>query len=153
MSNINEKWKVYKLVSPTGRTYVGCTKLPANRRWKNGMGYKNNTELFNDILSYGWNNFECYIIAEYEDETAAREREHSEIQKFPDGYNTYRGVKGYVPTGNPPSSPKKVLCVETNRTYSSVHMAASETGLSRVKISECCNGKRKRTGGCHWKFV
>lgn len=149
----NEQWKVYALISPKGRVYIGCTKLPLEKRWEKGSNYKHNKELFDDIIQYGWHNFQGIIIAQYNDETAAREREHAEIQKFPDGYNIFRGIKGYVPTGNPPSPPKQVLCVETKQIYSSIHTAASETGLSRVKISECCNGKRKRTGGYHWKFI
>ena len=152
MSN-TEKWKVYKLVSPDGRVYIGCTKLPLRKRWEKGSNYKHNRELFDDIVLYGWENFKGYLLGEYDDETTAREHEHTEIKKYPDGYNIYRGVKGYIPTGNQPSPPKQVRCVETKKVYSSVHAAASETGLSRVKISECCNGKRKRTGGYHWEFI
>ena len=153
MSNTNETWSVYKLMSPTGRTYIGCTKLPLKKRWESGSNYQHNKELFTDIVQYGWDNFSATCIAEYTDEAAAREREHTEIQNYPDGYNIYRGIKGYIPTGNSPSPPKQVVCIETNKTYSSIHAAAAETGLSRIKISECCNGKRKRTGGYHWKFI
>lgn len=150
MSN-NEIWKVYKLTSPTGRVYIGCTKLDINKRWQNGRNYKSNDNLFNDIVLYGWNSFTKEVLVEFECEEDARHHEHCLIQMYPDGYNLYR-AKPKV-KGTPPSQPKLVLCVETKQTYNSVHSAANETGLSRVKISECCNGKRKRTGGYHWKFV
>lgn len=152
MSN-TKQWKVYKLTSPNGRSYIGCTELPLSRRWENGSNYKHNKELFADIVQYGWASFTKEVLYSFESESEARSHEHTTIQKYPDGYNIYRGIKGYTPTGNPPSPPKQVLCVELNKIYSSIHTAASETGLSRVKISECCNGKRKRTGGYHWKFV
>lgn len=146
-------WTVYKLVSPTNRVYIGCTNIPLEKRWEKGSNYHHNKELFDDIVQYGWDSFKKLVVFEFENETDARECEHSEIQKYHDGYNIYRGIKSYIPTGNPPSQPKQVLCVETNQIYPSLHVAASETGLSRIKISECCNGKRKRTGGHHWKFI
>ena len=152
-TNTANDWKVYKLTSPKGRSYIGCTQLPLNNRWENGANYKHNKELFEDILFYGWKSFTKEVLKVFENEIDAREYEHDMIQSFPDGYNIYRGRKGYIPTGNQPSPPKQVVCVETNETYPSIHMAANMTGLSRVKISECCNGRRKRTGGYHWKFT
>lgn len=156
MSNNTQRlnyWTVYKLVSPTDRVYIGCTNLPLVKRWERGSNYRHNKELFNDIVKYGWDSFKKQIVFESECEADARECEHSEIKKYPSGYNIYRGITGYIPTGNLPSQPKQVVCVETEKVYNSLHAAAAETGLSRVKISECCNGKRKRTGGYHWKFV
>ena len=32
-------WIVYKHTSPSGKVYIGITNQPANKRWKNGMGY------------------------------------------------------------------------------------------------------------------
>jgi hypothetical protein len=151
--SLNDNWKVYKLTSPNGRDYIGCTKLPLNKRWENGRNYKHNKELFDDIIQYGWNSFKKEILAVFECESDARNYEHDQIQQHPNGYNIYRGIKGYVPTGNPRTPSKQVMCVETKKIYSSIHTAAKETGLSRVKISECCSGKRKRTGGYHWKYT
>lgn len=150
MSN-NKIWKVYQLTSPKGRVYIGCTKLDADKRWQNGRNYKSNTELFDDIVLYGWSSFKKEVLVEFEYEADARYHEHCLIRQYPDGYNIYR-AKPKTP-GALPSQPKSVMCVETKEIFNSVHSAASETGLSRVKISECCNGKRKRTGGFHWKFV
>ena len=150
---MSNKWSVYKLVSPNGRVYIGCTELPLKLRFQNGRGYKNNSELWNDIIYYGWNNFEEYILAEYEDETAARNKEHEEIKKYPDGYNRYCGIKGYTPTGNPKTPPKKVQCVETGIIYNSIYQAARENGLAKNKISYCCRGLRNKTGGYQWKFL
>lgn len=149
----NTKWKVYKLVSPDYRVYIGCTHLPLETRFQNGRGYKNNKELFDDIILYGWNNFKAYQIAEYEDEHLAREREHAEIKKYPDGYNRYRGISPRPTTGQPKTPPKRVLCLETGVTYDSIYQAAQQTGLAKNKISYCCRGIRNKTGGFHWKFV
>ena len=152
MSNTIEKWKVYKLVSPSGRVYIGCTKLPIDKRWQSGRNYKSNKELFDDIVKYGWDNFAGYILTEYDDEIEAREREHIEIQNYPDGYNIYRGnYRNYDPNWQPVKKP--VLCVETGVIYESIYDAAKQTGLAKNKISYCCRGIRNKTGGFHWKFA
>lgn len=46
---------VYVLVFPNHKMYVGQTRNPFGR-WSNGQGYKENIEMYNDILNYGWSN-------------------------------------------------------------------------------------------------
>ena len=49
---------------------------------------------------------------------------------------------------------KVVLCVETGIVYSSLSDAAKACGLTDgYPISLCCRGKRKTSGGYHWKYV
>lgn len=151
--NNSHDWKVYKLTSSNGRSYIGCTKLPLATRWKNGTNYKHNQELFNDIVELGWCTFEKEVIATFEREEDARQCEHEMIQAYPDGYNIYRGIKDYVPTGNPRTEAKAVQCVETGIIYESIKEASRQTGLAKNKISYCCRGIRNKTGGYHWKFI
>ena len=47
---------------------------------------------------------------------------------------------------------KRIQCVETNVVYDSFADAARKTGLNRTKIVSCCTGKRKTTGGLHFKY-
>lgn len=48
---------------------------------------------------------------------------------------------------------KKVECIETGIIYKSAMEASRELGIDNRKISECCRGKRQRTGGYHWRFA
>lgn len=48
---------------------------------------------------------------------------------------------------------KKILCVETDTVYDSFADAARKTGLNRTKIVSVCTGKRKSTGGFHFRYA
>ena len=49
---------------------------------------------------------------------------------------------------------KKVICVETQQIFSSLHEAERITGVSHCNISQVCNhrGNRETAGGFHWEF-
>lgn len=51
------------------------------------------------------------------------------------------------------SKSKKVLCIETNQVYKSIHEIERETGICYQNVFKCCIGKRKTAGGYHWKYV
>ena len=42
---------------------------------------------------------------------------------------------------------------EVVNTYCSAREASRQTGFNQGNISQCCNGKRKTTGGFIWKFA
>lgn len=48
---------------------------------------------------------------------------------------------------------KRIICLETGLIYPSARAAAKHLNLHYSKISLVCNGKRKTTGGFHFKFV
>lgn len=47
---------------------------------------------------------------------------------------------------------KKIICVETGKIYSSGQEAYRDTGIDYRNISAVVCGKRKTTGGFHWRF-
>jgi len=49
--------------------------------------------------------------------------------------------------------PKKVLCIDTQEVFNSIHEASKKLGLAQSKISLVCNGKRNHTGGYKFKFL
>lgn len=56
--------------------------------------------------------------------------------------NTYGGV-----------GKKKVKCIETGIVYESIGECSKKLNLSRNKISDVCNKKRKSTGNLHFEFA
>ena len=79
------------------KVYIGQTCQEPEKRWKNGLGYKNCPRFYSAIVSYGWDNFE-HLILETHILTSkeADEKERYYIQKYhstnPDyGYNLAEG--------------------------------------------------------------
>ena len=46
-----------------------------------------------------------------------------------------------------------VICIETGKYYSTMRLAALDSGASYTKITECCKGRRQKTGGYHWRYA
>lgn len=51
------------------------------------------------------------------------------------------------------ASKKKVVCVETGKTYDSVTEAAKDVGVSRPAISHIILGKYETSAGFHWRYA
>lgn len=47
----------------------------------------------------------------------------------------------------------KVLCVETGEVFKSIREASLKYNIKETHISRVCRGRRKRTGGFHWRYV
>lgn len=48
---------------------------------------------------------------------------------------------------------KAVYCLELDRIFEGVKIAAQELSLHQSNITSCCQGKRKTCGGFHFQFV
>ena len=48
---------------------------------------------------------------------------------------------------------KQVYCLELDKVFAGVKIAARELSLSAGHISSCCQGKLKTTGGYHWQYI
>lgn len=59
-----DKYIVYMHTCPNSKRYIGITKLSPNARWKNGLGYKSQSNFYADIVKFGWNNIKHEIIDE-----------------------------------------------------------------------------------------
>lgn len=74
-----KEWLVYKHTFPNGRVYYGITSREENERWKNGFGYRQNSEMFDAIVKYGWDNIKHEIITDGLSETQAKQIEKAFI--------------------------------------------------------------------------
>lgn len=93
-------YSVYMLVSPNKKRYIGMTRQKVSYRWNYGKGYKENAPLWNDIIKYGWDRFEKYILEEGLTEGQASRKEQIYIALFgtqnPEtGYNREMGGKHF----------------------------------------------------------
>lgn len=161
------EFNVYKLTSPDGKVYVGCSKNLKNR-WK---GRRYNGLLVAAIEKFGWSSFKKEVVATFDtrEEAEAREAEEIAAHNATDecfGYNiaTSKG-RGGVPgafKGKHLTSEHKgkiaeaklrpVECIETGEVYGSIKEAEEATGFGHGCISRVCRGLRKSTHGTHWKF-
>ena len=75
---IERNYVVYKHTSPSGKVYIGITRLyPYEKRWRHGNGYKSNKYFYSAIQKYEWNNFKHEII---ENNLTKEQAENMEIE-------------------------------------------------------------------------
>jgi len=55
--------------------------------------------------------------------------------------------------GRIPPNSRKVVCLENNKTYNSLHHAARELNCLVSKISLVCQGKRKTTNNLRFRYI
>ena len=48
---------------------------------------------------------------------------------------------------------RPVICMETEKKYKSIMEAERDSGALCSHICECASGKRKTTGGKHWRYL
>lgn len=48
---------------------------------------------------------------------------------------------------------KKLICLETGKTYNSTREAANDFGISRASICNYCNGKYNSRLGLHFRYI
>jgi group I intron endonuclease len=48
---------------------------------------------------------------------------------------------------------RPVICIETNKIYESISLAAKDINLSHCSIGAVLNGRNKTAGGYHWKYA
>lgn len=146
MSNVieNDNYCVYIHTSPSGKSYVGQTKLKPEERWgKDGAGYlrkyKESSKYHQPafakaILKYGWGNFEHEVIANNLTKEEANNFEKLLIEKL----NTMDSKHGYnIKEGGSNGS----LSEETKRKLSEINKNKHLSEEHKNKISESNKGK------------
>lgn len=170
------EYVVYQLTSPEGKKYIGVSKQP-EVRWSNGNGYRNNKELFNDIVKFGWDAFVKEFICVGVSKRDGEGLEGSKIDEFETqiyGYNHNGGGQGgkglprvhteatkkkmkesrakYLANNTPHKTAVAQIDQEGQivATYESMSHASRQTGINQGNISRCCNGQIDQIGGYTW---
>lgn len=144
------------------KAYIGQTCQGLSQRWGRGSMYKTCSLFYKAIQKYGWDNFEHIVFATGLSQEEANKTEKMLIALF----DTMNKEKGYNLTSGGDnrklsqetkdkigkSGRKAVYCIELDRVFDSITIAANELGLNTGHISNCCKGKRKTCGGYHWEY-
>ena len=145
-------YSIYKLTSPTGKVYIGQTKAEkVERRWGYGCNYSKNIALTNDIMEYGWKNFQHEVLETVNTKSEATEKERYYILL----YKSYEPEYGYNKSLNESSQPvvrTYIRCVETGVLYESMVAAGEKYGVTNEAIRQAII-KGWVSGGKHWEKV
>lgn len=143
-------WKVYILIFPNDKKYVGITSQKVQHRWRNGKGYQNSPAIYNAIIMHEWENIEKNILYTHLTKEEAEIMEVKLITKYKSnqkkyGYNIQNGGHsvGYLSqeTKSKISKSKKGKGLgKDNPFYNKTHTAETKAKLSRLAKG------RKHTG-------
>ena len=120
-----ENYIVYCHQTPSGKRYIGITRLPPNRRWDNGRGYL--AQVFGRaIKKYGWDNIQHIILKDSLSKEEACELEQYYIDKF----KTQNPKYGYnISNGGETNS----VSAETRKKLSERHLGKKHPNSSKTK--------------------
>lgn len=157
---------IYKITNTkTGDFYIGQTVNLVDRH-RYPSNYKNCTDLYKDIIKYGWFVFRKEVIEQCKPEELD-ERELHYINTLEPKYNI-RGVgKDNVyaiaevtkrrmsanKLDDPRLKRKGVRNKTTGEEFKSLTEAAASVGADKIGISRACKGIRKTVKGCEWEFI
>ena len=162
-----QKYCIYKHTCTVNeKSYIGQTCQKPARRWEaNGKGYEDQSVFWSAIQKYGWNTFTHEILEEGLTLSQANEREKYWIAYYHTyindpgscGYNATRGADGgdsarcdYVRAKLRAKSVKrKVICIETQEVFESVHAACQ----INKHVADCLSGQRHTASGYHWAYL
>lgn len=102
---IENKWNLYRHITPSGKVYIGITSQKPEYRWNNGNGYLHSrkTKFKSSILKYGWDNIKHEVLFTNLNEDAAKRLEVELIRHYKNlGISLNHtdggeGVKGMTP--------------------------------------------------------
>ena len=89
--NWQKHYSVYCLTSPDGKRYIGISRFAAERRWKNGKGYRGNRRLNADLEKHGFACFRQEVLYRGLEREEAERLEAELIAR----YDTTDPEKGY----------------------------------------------------------
>ena len=105
------EYTVYRHISPSGKVYVGITKLSLSFRWNQGRGYKRCKLFYRAIQKYGWDNLLHCVVCSGLTKTEACLLEQHLINYYKSknlSYNIVNGGEGTCGFFMPEEAKKKI---------------------------------------------
>ena len=155
-------YKVYRHISPSGRVYVGITKLSLSFRWNQGRGYKRCKLFYRAIQKYGWDNFIHEVVLDKITKSEAIYTEKYLIRWYKMhniSYNITDGGESTIGFHMPEDAKKKIskfvsefhkkpvlqynISGEFIREYPSALEASKFLGFGKTSVSNCASGRRR----------
>ena len=155
----NNSYCIYCHIVPNDKKYYGCTSLKPEYRWgKDGNGYKNNIDFYNDIIFYGWDSIEHIVIAKglTKDEAEWLEEELIKTNRTYDseyGYNKFIGIKWTDEQKEARSGENSFLYGKYHTGENNPHYGKHHSKKAKNRISEANKGKRTGANSPHAKKV
>jgi len=120
MKKNKNNYKVYKHTNLiNGKIYIGETcEAFVTRCGHNGWGYHLQPKFYNDIIKYGWNNFNHEIIKDnlsHDDAIALEKKLIAKFNSMINGYNNSIGDKGCTGYHQTEEAKQKISEVQTGR--------------------------------------
>jgi group I intron endonuclease len=142
-----ENYTLYRHISPTGKVYIGITRLDPNARWRNGHGYVNNKHFFNAIMKHGWDNFTHDILAHdlTKDEACAAEQEAIAFYRSNDPKYGYNNTTGGEHTTLSPESRRRMSEARSGERH--FNYGKNFDAEHRRKLSESHRGEKNPNWG------
>lgn len=144
---------IYKHINKiNGKIYIGQTTQKPQRRFHNGTHYIKSrgkiTEFGEDIIKYGWHNFEHVILEECDNEKLdERERfyiyEYSKKDKL---YNIQKGGKKFPICAVDRKDGKVYL-------FNSANSAEKKLGINHSNIAAVCKRKMRYAKGYYFCYL
>lgn len=88
---MTNNYKVYMHSFPNGKKYIGSTSTSLQQRWNNGKGYYFQSDMFDAICKFGWNNIKHYLLFDGLSKEEAKNIENALIYNL----KTYKKSFGY----------------------------------------------------------
>ena len=88
-------YKVYILIFPNDKVYIGMTHQEEKNRWLDGKGYTFNERMYEDIINYGWKNISKKTIYKNLTKEEALEKEKELIIHYKSNLKKHGYNKNY----------------------------------------------------------
>ena len=126
------------------KKYIGITSQTPQKRWRNGLGYKDGVFRL-AIDKYGWENFSHEILFSGLSETEAKNKEIELISL----YNTTDRNYGYNRTKGGDGAAGIEVSEDTREKMSKSHLGKRHSDATKEKISNAAKGNKKWSGKKH----